>query len=288
MRMSWTTFIELATPPLPYFLESGLAEFRPGDRHPNRADIGVFDLLIGVSGALHIGENGREWTLGEGDTLLLLPRGAHYAVKPCGVDTRFYWLHFDHPDWREMSGAAEAGEHAHVLPFDRPRSIRLPKHVRLPDPGPAFDRMRRLLAMPIGEGFREKQQLLFQLLALLEQGQAGSDGTPAARVAGRAASLLRQHYREDVTNETLGEWLHYHPSYIVRCMKRVYGVTPARYLLQYRIEQAKRLLVSTGWPVERIAEEAGFRYAPYFSACFKRETGMTPMRFRRSAPGADR
>jgi len=239
-----------------------------------------------VSGTLHIGENGREWSLREGEALILLPRGHHYAVRPCGEETTFWWVHFEHPDWRETAGTADGVESLHVSPFDRPRVIRLPKYARLPDPRPAFDRMRRLADMPIGEGFWEKQQLLLQLLALLEQGQAGSAGTPAARVAGRAALFLQQHYRENITNETLGERLHYHPSYIVRCMKKVYGVTPARYLLQYRIEQARRLLVSTGWPVERIADEAGFRYAPYFSACFKRATGMTPNEYRRARAAA--
>jgi len=279
--MRETARIELTSPPLPYYLESGLAEYRPGDRHPNRADIGVFDLLIGVSGTLYIGENGREWDLGEGDVLILLPRGYHYAVKPCDGETTFWWVHFSHPDWREAPGTDDPGAQAPVPPFPRTRAIRLPKYARLPDPQAAFDRMRRLQALPIGEGFWEKQQLLFQLLALLEQREGGRAGTPAARVAERAAMLLRQHYREDITNETLGERLHYHPSYIVRCMKKIYGVTPARYLLRYRIEQARRLLVSTAWPVERIADEAGFRYAPYFSACFKRETGMTPLEYRR-------
>jgi AraC-like DNA-binding protein len=281
--MNGTAIVELATPPLPYYLESGLAVYQAGDRHPDRADFGVFDLLIAASGTLHIGENGREWSLGEGDALLLLPRGAHYAVRPCEGETVFYWLHFDHPDWREAAEPAPAEAPANASPFGRPKTIRLPKHLALPDPQLAFDLIRRLQALPIGEAFWEKQQLFFRLLALLEQGRAGAAETPAARVAGSAAFFLQQRYREDVTNETLGERLHYHPSYIVRCMKRVYGVTPAGYLRQYRIEQAKRLLVSTAWPVERIADEVGFRYAPYFSACFKRATGMTPIQYRRRA-----
>ena len=281
--MSETTVIELATPPLPYYWESGCAVYQAGDRHPNRADFGLFDLLVVASGTLHIGENGREWSLSEGDTLLLLPKGAHYAVRPCEEETMFYWLHFEHADWREVPALPEAEAPAPSSPFDRPKTIRLPKHAPLSDPRLAFDKIRRLLALPIGESFWEKQQLLFQLLALLEREQAGSAETPAARVAERAAFCLQQRYREEITNETLGEWLHYHPSYIVRCMKKVYGVSPARYLQQYRIEQAKRLLISTAWPVERIADEVGFRHAPYFSACFKRGTGMTPQEYRRSA-----
>lgn len=281
MSVRGTALIELAAPPLPYYLESGLAEYRPGDRHPNRADFGVFDLLLGVNGTLHIGENGREWRLGEGDVLILLPRGYHYAVKPCEEETSFWWLHFGHPDWREIADPADAELPVREAPFDRPKAVRLPKHVRLPDPQPAFDIFRRLAALPIGDAFWERQELFFRLLDLIGRGRNGDAATPAARVAERAARLLQRHYREDITSASLAWRLHYHPSYIVRCMKQVYGVTPARYLLRYRIEQAKRLLVSTGWPVERIADETGFRYAPHFSACFKRLTGMTPVEYRR-------
>jgi Transcriptional regulator containing an amidase domain and an AraC-type DNA-binding HTH domain len=64
-------------------------------------------------------------------------------------------------------------------------------------------------------------------------------------------------------------------------MKMKYGVTPIHYLLEFRLESAKRLLLTTEWTIERIADEVGFRYAPYFSACFKRQVGMSPLLFRK-------
>ncbi|MGF7029258.1 transcriptional regulator GlxA family with amidase domain [Paenibacillus mucilaginosus] len=52
------------------------------------------------------------------------------------------------------------------------------------------------------------------------------------------------------------------------------------FLLQFRIEQSKRLLVQTTWPVARIAEEVGFRHLSHYSTCFSRKEGLAPSAFR--------
>lgn len=273
--------VSLQTPPLPYYWEAGRSDFRTGDRHPNRKHFRLFDLLIVVNGVLHIGENGIEWSLRAGDALLLLPEGEHYSVKPCTQETSFYWVHFEHELWRQDPLIAQPEATVPSSPFDNPKLIGIPKHSALPNPQIAFDLMRQLLELPIGEAFWEKQHLLFQLLALLENGRSGMTSTPATRLAEKAAAYLQRNYQEEVTNETLALALHFHPNYIVRCMKMKYGVTPIHYLLQFRMERAKQLLISTEWSIDRIAEEVGFRYSPYFSTCFKRSVGMTPLHFRK-------
>ncbi|WP_240633007.1 helix-turn-helix domain-containing protein [Paenibacillus montanisoli] len=273
------SIVELPAPPLPYFWEAGRSDFRVGDRHPNRRNLGIFDLLIVVHGELHIGENGKEWALGEGDTLLLLPDGEHYSVKPCERETTFYWVHFEHVAWGQGTFKDEAS--LAKLPFSHPYSLRIPKHCSLSAPQAVFDLMKQLLALPVGDRFWEEQHLLARILALLDAGRSGAASSPATRLAEKAASYLQQNYRKEITNETLAEALHFHPNYVVRCMKVKYGVTPIHYLLQFRLDRAKQLLVSTEWPIERIAEEVGFRYSPYFSACFKRSVGMSPLRFRK-------
>ncbi|MGG4147125.1 AraC family transcriptional regulator [Paenibacillus algorifonticola] len=273
--------VSLQTPPLPYYWEAGRSNFRAGDRHPDRKHFRLFDLLIVVNGVLHIGENGIEWSLGAGDALLLLPEGEHYSVKPCTQETSFYWVHFEHELWRQAPPIAQPEATAPSSPFDHPKLIRIPKQTALPNPQIAFNLLSQLLELRVGEAFWEKQHLLFQLLALLEHGSSGMASTPATRLAEKTAAYLQRNYQEEITNETLALELHFHPNYIVRCMKMKYGVTPVHYLLQFRMERAKQLLISTEWSIDRIAEEVGFRYAPYFSTCFKRSVGMTPLHFRK-------
>lgn len=63
-------------------------------------------------------------------------------------------------------------------------------------------------------------------------------------------------------------------------MKKEYGCAPMEYLLHYRIQQSKLLLMQTSYTIARIAEEVGFNQAPYFSSSFIRIEGTTPREFR--------
>ena len=57
--------------------------------------------------------------------------------------------------------------------------------------------------------------------------------------------------------------------------------TPGRYLLDLRIQKARRLLAETTLQVGEIARESGFEDMLYFSRRFKLETGLAPSLYRR-------
>lgn len=66
----------------------------------------------------------------------------------------------------------------------------------------------------------------------------------------------------------------------IRQFKAMTGSTPHAYLLEIRLDAAKRLLVGTSASVESIAKRVGFDDLAYFSRFFKRRTGITPSGFR--------
>jgi transcriptional regulator GlxA family with amidase domain len=64
--------------------------------------------------------------------------------------------------------------------------------------------------------------------------------------------------------------------------QKIINLSPKEYLLQIRINHAKKLLVSQKHlRVVAVANESGFRDAAYFSRVFKRKTGVTPLNFRK-------
>lgn len=245
-----------------------------GDRHPNRTGIGVFDLLYVTEGTLYIGEEDRLYTLSAGGMLILLPDRTHYAWRACDGRTAFFWLHFQPAGiWTEEAGNLPAAG-----------GIRLPKHRAMPDPARAAELFRRLISLS-GESrdvaLWEKQRLFWSLLELIGREGAGANPPATLKLAERAERYLKAHFREEVTNRSLAEALNYHPNYVARAMKRHFGRTPMAFLQDYRLEQAKLLLVKTDWPVSRIAEETGFRLVPYFSRRFKEKTGLPPAAYRK-------
>lgn len=69
--------------------------------------------------------------------------------------------------------------------------------------------------------------------------------------------------------------------------KKQYGHTPLEYLQTKRIEKAKYYLLHTEHPISYIHEIVGLGDPKYFSKLFKKETGMTPLQFRRTFYGID-
>lgn len=72
------------------------------------------------------------------------------------------------------------------------------------------------------------------------------------------------------------------PSYFARRFKSTTGVPPHQYLMQLRVEQAKRLLNGT-LPIVEVALECGFSHQEHLTSVFRRFTGATPAVYRRAA-----
>ncbi|MBB3112965.1 AraC-like DNA-binding protein [Paenibacillus phyllosphaerae] len=292
--------VSFRMPPLPFYVESGKTLYTIGEQHPSRHRLGMFDLLLVHYGTLHIGEDNRQWALTAGQTLLLLPERYHYAVKPCEEETLFYWIHFEAiGDWTESAAqqgwapapaptttALESAAAGIDAPYATPSpyTINVPKHTSLAAPKQTFAQLDRLLLLHQerrSESFWEQQQLFQQLLRMFDEGQRTTFASPALAVAERVEAYIKQHYADEINNAVLGEALHFHPGYLVRCMKEIFHCTPMDYLLYYRIERAKLLLLKTEQPIAVIAEAVGFHQTPYFSVCFKKQTGLSPLQYRK-------
>ncbi len=273
--MSTSPYITFPTPPFPYYLESGYRLYAVGESHPNRHHLGVFDLIYVTAGTLYIGEEDTRFALTAGHALILLPDRWHYASQPCETETAFYWVHFRSGEgWEE--GAWEQGTGG--LP------IKLPKLWQVSDQALMTRLMARLVELSVESrttAYWEEQQVFWELLRLMNDGGQSAQSSRAVAVASQIEAFIKQHYQRNLTNEILSEALHFHPNYLARCMKEVFGVTPLEYLQDYRIEQAKLLLLKTEWAMPRIAEHIGFHYAPYFSSSFKKQVGLSPLAYRK-------
>lgn len=279
--------VYLAAPPFPYFTECGRSVYVPGDAHPSRRDLGMFDLILVERGMLFVGEEDRQWEVGAGNTLLLLPDRYHYSVRPCEEETSFAWIHFRAlGEWgvAEEEGPAFADRDRHAAQFGTlPYTIRLPQFGTLPGaPGGSGEgeRLLRLEERSLSGAVWERQRLFEELLRSLDLRRRDPSGSPAESVAERTERYIRAHYAEPLTGAVLSNELHFHYNYLTRCMKRVNGLTPMEYLEECRLEQARLLLLRTEASVASVAEKVGFETAPYFSRRFADRFGISPLRFR--------
>ena len=125
---------------------------------------------------------------------------------------------------------------------------------------------------------------LHEMLALCAQSiLAEAETTSARQVILQAAETLRKNYQQELCLVDLLAEAHMSKSYFLRLFRRYMGTTPYNYLVNFRITQAKELLVLTDHSVSEIAQKVGFRDASNFSTRFAKATGQSPLQYRKSA-----
>lgn len=92
---------------------------------------------------------------------------------------------------------------------------------------------------------------------------------------------IHNHYHDDIDNNILSSVVGYHPYHLNRLMKTYTGTTLRQYLINYRIEAAKRYLRETNMQIANISEICGYINFSNFSTEFKRKTGLTPSVYRK-------
>lgn len=93
-------------------------------------------------------------------------------------------------------------------------------------------------------------------------------------------NYIEVHYKEDISLERLAESAHVSKSECLRCFKVSMQTTPLKYLMEYRLQKAAELLISTTEPIGTIATNVGFKQSSHFGKCFREKTGYSPRDYR--------
>lgn len=110
------------------------------------------------------------------------------------------------------------------------------------------------------------------------------DNSDSVAEANSPISQVLQYIKDTpLGNVTLAEAakkVHMNPSYLSQLFKQHMNKNFVDYLMEVRINEAKRLLTSTSLRISDISERLGYADLPYFSNVFKRLTGSTPSEYR--------
>lgn len=106
------------------------------------------------------------------------------------------------------------------------------------------------------------------------------DQVQISPVTQRIIDYALGHYKEELSLKTLAEKFHGNPAYIGQIFRKDTGKSFADYVKQIRIDRAKELLVQTSLNAKDIGEKTGFLSSTYFSTVFRKETGLSPERYR--------
>ncbi len=102
---------------------------------------------------------------------------------------------------------------------------------------------------------------------------------PHMQLIEKAAKYMRDHYMEQINISDLAKNEFVSVFYFTRLFKDYYGTSPYDYLVKYRLNKSKFMLLQ-GRTIKEIAQECGFGNANNFSRIFKRHIGVSPNQFR--------
>lgn len=97
----------------------------------------------------------------------------------------------------------------------------------------------------------------------------------------KMTDYLADNYPHDISVEDVAKAGSVSRSQCSRLFQRILHESPAEYLRKLRIEKSMELLRNTNLPITEIGLSCGIPSSSHFISIFKRETGLTPMGYRK-------
>lgn len=123
--------------------------------------------------------------------------------------------------------------------------------------------------------------MLILLRRIITDGKAKQKNNVKDPVAFKVKRYIDENFSQHLTLSSISNVLYVSPDYISHTFKTNIGFAPISYLIQRRIEEAKKLLLTTSRTISDIAVSVGYENISSFSSSFKKLTGQTPGEYRR-------
>ena len=93
---------------------------------------------------------------------------------------------------------------------------------------------------------------------------------------------IKEHYTENITLTGLAEKYAISVSHLSELLKEHLQLSFSEYISSKRIQKAKELLADESLSIEQIAEQTGYNDYFYFTKVFKKNTGISPSKYRKN------
>ena len=254
-----------------------------------------------VDGELSVTTEKDKFTLSAGDIHIMRPFTWH--KREALTDIKYYGVHFDFLRLESFDSFSVYDEY--VVPIVKheklvrknaelgerivyePEGISLPMKVKVTDPAKYICLMDSLM-----EHFRSKNEAsglltksdILILLAYLLKEDPNVNVTEKYKnnSVAQFTQVLTNDYSEKIYLGDLSSELGVSSSQMRKLFRKVNKTSPREYLIEKRIEKAKRLLEEKTLSITEIGAEVGYDNVNYFSRIFKNKTGLSPSQYRNS------
>lgn len=95
----------------------------------------------------------------------------------------------------------------------------------------------------------------------------------------RAISYIEDNYPEKITVESIAAYVGIDRTGLYRIFKKNLNISPAQFLISYRLERAKAMMEHDNLTISEIAVSTGFFDAAHFTGAFSKKYGISPGRY---------
>jgi YesN/AraC family two-component response regulator len=128
---------------------------------------------------------------------------------------------------------------------------------------------------------KDLEQLFLQMFSEYSRISKESVSKPHSPIIHKCLQLISNRIYDRCTIEDIAIKLHISPDYLSQLFKKEMGVGMYSYILQMKIEEAKKLIDNSKFALSEIGDMLGFCNGAYFSNVFKKITGQSPKDYRR-------
>lgn len=241
-------------------------------------------LFYVLSGSAEMHAGGQSFLMGPG-ALFYCCKGVCYGLVSEGVELICVNFDLDQSDNANISSYPR--NDAREIPPEQNKTIVeeesfLNTYLYIPNGNVYLESLQLLLEEFSARKiyFRESSSGVLKAMLLQMHRQSIASSTAAEKAVLDTIAFIRKHFAKDLTNQMLSEKTGYHAYHLNRLFLRFTGTSIHKYILNTRIQEAKRLLLDTDLPSGRIAERVGFNSNTHFSTYFRQTVGTTPIDYR--------
>lgn len=238
-----------------------------------------FELIVMTEGELYIAADDKQYTVHEGEYILMDPPCRQYGYKPSKCT--FYWTHFAYNNWQNNpivhnKTTVETADNAVVLPTlaKIPRIDRLIVLLKQLQDCDRKYHNRNLnnysLTTIICELYSQLYLSTNHIAVKREQMQLYTD----------IVDYISWRIHENIKVSEIAAYFEYNEKYLTTFFKKVSGTPLKTYILNRKMELAKALLTDSNQPIAQIGYDLGFTDNHNFSSAFKKITGQSPSEYR--------
>lgn len=155
--------------------------------------------------------------------------------------------------------------------------------------GQEYDRVIDSMGLSIDDiNHMESSAMMAQFFKSFLLNLFSANGEPDnENIVNRALNLIEREYTGDVSLSYIAEKLHTHKSYLCRSFKEQTGGNIMSHIMKKKISRAQYLLCNTQMKLYEISDSLSFASPQYFSAVFKRYTGVSPNEYKKNIISED-